>query len=141
MIPMCKHLGWEETLAPSFLFYSLYLFLVKSSKKDTSFSLRSNPIGYSREPIFSVYSRALCVLEITSRRIISSAFLRSVRGTLVPRFLHTSSIARHAMPFVTFGGIFQCSFSRILSGRLRLFRPNLIWTRLCRPFFVICPDI
>ena len=58
-----------------------------------------------------------------------------------PAFLHTSSIARHGMPFVTFGGIFQCSFSRILSGRLRLFRPNLIWTRLCHPFFVICPDI
>jgi len=27
------------------------------------------------------------VLEITSRRIISSAFLRPIRGTLVPRFL------------------------------------------------------
>ena len=41
-----------------FFFYSLYLFLKKPSKKDTSFSLRSNPRGYSREPIFSVYARA-----------------------------------------------------------------------------------
>ena len=48
------------------------IILKKPSKKDTSFSLRSNPRGYSREPIFSVYARALCVLEITSRRIISS---------------------------------------------------------------------
>ena len=31
---------------------------------------------------------------------VSGFFLRSVRGTLVPRFLHTSSIARHRMPVV-----------------------------------------
>jgi hypothetical protein len=39
-------------------FYNLYLFLKKPSKKDTSVSLRSNPRGYSSEPIFSVYARA-----------------------------------------------------------------------------------
>ena len=78
------------------------IILKKPSKKDTSFSLRSNPRGYSREPLFSVYARALCVLEITSRRIISSAFLRSVRGTIMPRFLHTSSIVRHGMPLILY---------------------------------------
>ena len=78
-------------------------------------------------------------LEKTHRFICIFRPLRGIQSR--PVFFLLSSIARHAMPFVTFGGIFQCSFSRILSGRLRLFRPNLIWTRLCRPFFVICPDI
>ena len=32
-------------------FYSLYLFFSKTKQKNTSFSLRSNPLGYSREPI------------------------------------------------------------------------------------------
>ena len=53
--------AWRSTrqavfLFPSFyhlylFFYSLYLFSQKPSKKNTSFSLRSNPLGYSREPI------------------------------------------------------------------------------------------
>ena len=85
--------------------------------------------------------RQLRPLRLLASNLIRVSLFSSFRSRYFsPAFL-LSSIARHAMPFVTFGGIFQCSFSRILSGRLRLFRPNLIWTRLCRPFFVIFPDI